>query len=378
MPDYNFAVGNPDRGSFPAADLVEAAARILPRVGEKLVLYPDQRGWEPLREIAAQRFVKNNGVDLPLENIALTAGSMQAISLVCQAYLQPGDTIIAEEFSYSGSLNCFRKFQVKVEGVAVDDDGMDPDALEETLKDLARRGVTPKLIYAIPTNQNPTGTMMPEWRRVRLLEVANRYGIPVIDDDCYADLIFEGAAPPSLYRLDPDSVIYIGSFSKILGPGARLGYFAAKDETLQKVLHWKIDGGTSNLAACIAAEYFKDNLWDHVETVNGIVKEKLAATVEQLDGHQESFVEHSNPRGGLFIWVKLPEDIDVGRLLEVANARGVRYGTGKAFHSQNQDIKYLRLAYAYATLDDIREGLPILAECVQKARGVAAVAAHGA
>lgn len=367
---YNFGAGNPDPGSFPAKGLAAAAQTVLGRDGESLVLYPDQRGHAPLREIGAARFAKNNGVVMPIENMALTTGSMQAISLCCQAFLNPGDTIITEEFSYSGSINCFRKFQVTMAGVPVDDEGMNTDALEETLKDLSRKGTMPKFIYTIATNQNPTGTMMPVSRREKLLQLAQSYGVPIIDDDCYADLLFGIPAPTSFYALDADSVIYIGSFSKILGPGLRLGFFAAREETLQKVLYWKIDGGTNNLAAFIAAEYLKDELWDHVGEINAIVKSKLDAVVEQLDARKDVFVSHSNPQGGLFIWVQLPDDVDPNRVLELANERGVRYGTGKSFDSQGRDVTYLRLAFGYASHEDIREGLPLLADCVAEARAI--------
>ncbi len=368
MREFNFGGGMPDPKSFPSQGLAEAAGRVLPRLGETLVRYPDPRGYIGLREIAAERFRKNNGVELPVDSIALTTGSMQAISLLCQTFLQPGDAIITEEYSYSGSLGCFRKYGANIIGVAVDDEGMDVGALEDTLKNLARRGDKPKFIYTIATNQNPTGTMMPTSRRRRLLQLANAHGIPVVEDDCYADLIFEGNAPPTIYSLDRDNVIYIGSFSKILGPGVRLGFFSAKEETLARILSWKIDGGTNNLAAYVVAEFFKEHLWEHVAVVNRVVKEKLAAVIEQLEARRDVFVEFSHPRGGLFIWVKLPEDVDPVRLAEVAAAQGIRYGTGKAFHSRAEDIKYLRLAFGYPSLDDIHEGLPLLAQCIEQAQ----------
>jgi 2-aminoadipate transaminase len=375
MPVYNFGAGNPDPGSFPAKELAEATTRVLERDGDKLVLYPDQRGHAPLREVGAVRFAKNHGRDMSIDNMALTTGSMQAISLVCQAFLKPGDTIITEEFSYSGSINCFRKYEANMVGIPVDDEGMNTDALDEAMRDLDRKGTLPKFVYSIGTNQNPTGTMMPVHRREKLLQITQRYGIPVVDDDCYADLLFGIPAPTSLYAMDPESVIYIGSFSKIMGPGMRLGFFAAKDEWLEKVLYWKIDGGTNNFAAFVAAEYLKDHLWDHVDEINDIVRSKLDVVVEQLDAHKDAFIEHSNPKGGLFIWIKLPDDADPNRILELANEKGVRYGTGKAFHTGGQDVHYLRIAFGYASHDDFREGIPLLADCVREARAIPVPAA---
>ena len=370
MPIYNFGAGNPDPGSFPAKELADAAQRVLARDGEQLAVYPDAKGHVPLREIGAVRFARNHGREMSIDNMALTTGSMQAISLVTQAFTRPGDTIITEEFTYSGSIRCFRKYEVNMVGVPVDDEGMDTDALEEVLKDLDRKGTLPKFVYTIATNQNPTGTMMPVHRREKLLQLTQRYGIPVVDDDCYADLLFGIPAPTSFYALDPESVIYIGSFSKIMGPGMRLGFFAAKDEWLNQTLEWKIDSGTSNLAAFIAAEYLKDNLWDHIGDINGIVKSKLDVAVEALDANKDAFLEHSNPQGGLFIWIKLPEDADPNRILEIATEKGVRYGTGKAFHSGGEDVHYLRIAFGYASHDDFREGIPLLAECVREARAI--------
>ena len=165
------------------------------------------------------------------------------------------------------------------------------------------------------------------------MALARRYDVLILDDDCYADLLFEGAAPPSLYALDPDNVVYIGSFSKVLGPGARLGYFATRKDRLDEILDWKIDGGNSVLAAATAAEYFSTNLWPHIEEINGIVKAKLDTVEDALDAAKDAFPYHSHPKGGLFIWVKLPEDVDVNRLLSIADSRNVKYGTGKSFHS---------------------------------------------
>lgn len=372
MRKYNFYSGNPDPVSFPAQGLADAAYRILPTLTEELVKYPERNGYAPLREIAAERFKRNNDIDLPLESIAIISGSFQGVSLCTQTFIrQPGDVMISEEYSYMGSLGCFRKYGADIRGVPVDDDGMNMDALEDLLGDLDREGKQAKFIYTIATNQNPTGIMMSEEKRHRLLELANRYDIPVVDDDCYADLVFDRNAPPSLYSLDPDRVVYIGSFSKILGPGVRMGYVSAREELLNKVLFWKIDGGSNNLAAAVAAEYLREHLWEHVDDVNGIVKEKLDAIEVGLDANTDAFPWHSHPKGGLFIWVKLPEDIDVHRLKAIADERGVMYATGKQFHAGNQDVKYLRLAYGYASLDDIREGVPILAECVREARAIA-------
>ena len=368
MSEYNFYSGNPDPGSFPAQGLADAAQRVLPGITQELIKYPERNGYGPLREIARERFQRNNGIDLPLDSIAITSGSFQAVSLATQTFMrQPGDVMICEEYTYMGSLGCFRKYGADLRGIPIEDDGMNMDILEETLSDLDRQGKPPKFIYTIATNQNPTGIMMSEPKRHRLLELANRYQVPVVDDDCYADLVFERNAPPSLYSLDPEHVVYIGSFSKILGPGVRMGFVSAQPDLLNKVLYWKIDGGSNNLAAAVAAEYLREHLWDHVNEVNNVVEEKLNLLMTGLDASKDALPWHSVPKGGLFIWVKLPEDIDVHKLKDIADAHHVLYATGRQFHAANEDVRYLRLAYGYASLDDIRDGVPLLADCVREA-----------
>jgi 2-aminoadipate transaminase len=246
---------------------------------------------------------------------------------------------------------------------------MNIDLLAEKLRDLQGQNIKPKFIYTIASNQNPTGTNMSVPRRKRLISLAREYELLIVEDDCYADLHFEGdPPPPCIYALaDFSNVIYIGSFSKILGPGVRLGYLSASEELLTQILSLKIDGGTSNLAAYIVGTFLKNKLWEHLETVNKIIKTKRDAVMEALDHYSpEAFEWWTRPTGGLFIWIKLPDTTDTPSLWKMLDERGVHLAPGRAFHSRGKEVPFLRIAFGYPTVADIQEGVGVIAECVQK------------
>ena len=225
MRDINLGAGRPDPLSFPSDALAEAAAKVISSRGAELVNYPDGRGFEPLRAIASQRFERSAGQAVPLEEIVLTSGSMQALQLITDAFASAGDTIVTETFSYGGSLSVFRSRQMRIAPAPIDDLGLVTDELEAVLKRLVDAGTPPKFIYTIPTHHNPTGSILPLERRKRLLELAREYDTLVVDDHCYGDIVFQSdPVPPNLYQLDEDNrVVYVGSFSKILGPGVQAG-----------------------------------------------------------------------------------------------------------------------------------------------------------
>jgi 2-aminoadipate transaminase len=192
----------------------------------------------------------------------------------------------------------------------------------------------------------------------------------IVEDDTYGDISFEPLTVPAIYALaNPGEVMYIGSFSKILGPGIRLGFFIATESIIARLMPWKMDGGTSMLAQLVAAEYFKDHLWDHIEEGRQSVKDKRNALLDALEGEFGTVpgMSWTQPDGGLFLWVKLPEDVDRVRLQELATARGITYSTGQAFHAMNSDVAYLRLAFGWIAREDIADGVRALAECVREA-----------
>lgn len=365
---FDFGSGKPDPATFPSEALGRAAERVIQREGPSLSSYPDARGYLPLRQIAVQRFARNHGQHLPVHDVITTNGSMQAIILATQALCPPGDTVVVEEYCYSGTLGVLRQLGARVEGVALDAHGMRADALEATLERLAREGRRAGFVYSIATHQNPTGTVMPLERRLQIVDICRRRGVMIVEDDCYADVVFEGETPRAMYAIaDPGSVIYIGSFSKILGPGVRLGYFVAPEPVTAKLLAYKRDGGTSALSSMVVAEYLKDELWTHAAAVCAAVKSKRDTLFAALGRELGGLVEWTRPQGGLFTWVRLPEGIDTQAIAALAKERNVLYATGRAFDAADRDVAFLRLAFGYIDYDLIDEGVSLLGECIEGA-----------
>ena len=366
--EFNFGSGMPDPQTFPAEALAAAAQRVILREGCTLVRYPDQRGYPPLREIAARRFERNHRLRVPLGDVVLTTGSMQAIILATQALARPGDTVLTEEFCYSGTLGVLRQYGTRVEGVPLDAQGMRLDALEAALDRAAREGRKVAFVYTIATHQNPSGTILPVERRRELLAICARRNVPIVEDDCYADVVFEGQMPPAIYTsAEPGEVMYIGSFSKILGPGVRLGYFITPESLGARLLAYKRDGGTNALASMIVAEYLNENLWPHVAEVCAAVKAKRDALFAALERELGGLVEWTRPQGGLFSWVKLPDGIDTQALARLADERQLRYGSGRSFDAADRDVSYLRLAFGFIDAALIDAAVARLGECIEGA-----------
>ncbi len=367
---YDFGSGRTDPGSFPTAELAEAARQAVLELGAELVRYPGDFGHAGLRQVMAAREARREGVEVSPEHIVLTNGSMQGVTLMAEALMRgSGDVIVTEELTYSGTIAAYKALGARLRGVPLDEEGMRVDALEEVLADLRRQGTRPAFVYTLTTYQNPTGAVMSRQRRQQLIEVAGKYGVIAVEDNCYGDVHFEGEVPPALYALDesPD-IAYLCSLSKILGPGIRLGYLMARPPLLDRILARRFDGGNSALAASICAGFFKERLWQHVARANAILKEKRDAVFAALEESAGDMCTWSRPVGGMFIWVGFPEDVDRQRLAALAAEQGVVYARGSAFHIHGEDIPYLRLAFGFASLEDIREGIPLLAECLRQAR----------
>ena len=367
---FNFGAGNPDPGVFPSADLGEAARRAIQRMGKELAHYPEAKGLPELRSVAQERFERNHHVRPPLEDITITNGAMQGLQLSAQGLAKPGDTVVMEEFEYVGTIRVFKQCGLELVAVPVDEHGMRMDALEEILDRQIASGRKPAFIYSTASYQNPTGTTQPLERRRRLLELARQHRITVVEDDTYGDISFEPLTVPAIYALaNAGEVLYLGSFSKILGPGIRLGFFMAPESIGARLMPWKMDGGTSMLSQMIAAEYFKAYLWPHIEEGRQAVKEKRNLLLDALEGEFGGVpgMSWTTPDGGLFVWIKLPEDVDRDRLHELAVARGITYGVGQSFHAMSEDVAYLRLAFGWIDRGDIADGVRALAECVREA-----------
>jgi 2-aminoadipate transaminase len=261
---------------------------------------------------------------------------------------------------------------VNAVGIPLDHDGMRIDALAAALADLRHRGVTPKYIYTIPTVQNPTGTIMPEARRAQLLKLAQEYGVPIFEDDCYADLIWDGQRPPALYAMSRNAgVIHIGSFSKSIAPALRVGYIVAPWNALSRMLALKTDAGSGALEQMVLAEYCAPHFVDHVPKLTRGLRAKLDTLMEALNEQFGTSAEFEDPKGGIFLWVKLPDHVDTLKLYQAALAAGVainpgpEWSTDKAYSGSR-----LRLCFASPSHDQIREGVAVLADVCHREFGV--------
>ncbi len=377
MKTYDFRSGCTDPASFPAAQIAEYAAEAINEVGIDFARYPGDLGHLGLREVMAARESQREGVEVSPDNISLMNGSMQPLALVAEALMEKrGDIIITEELTYSGTISVYKSLGAKLVGIPMDEHGMKIDALEKTMNELHEKGTPPRFIYSLPTYQNPTGTLMPESRRLELIEVALKYNTVLVDDNCYGDVHFEGKKEPSLYALnDSPNIIYLCSLSKILGPGLRLGYLIAHQPMLSRILDRRFDGGNSLLAASVCAAYLKDNIWDYVAKANTLLKEKRDAVYAGLEASVSDICTWSHPIGGIFIWVQFPDDVDRAKLAALLEKEGILYGPGSAYHVEGKDIPYLRLAFGYCSLEEINKCIPLVGQAIHASRKSIAQAA---
>lgn len=367
---YDFGSGRSNPETFPVRALQEAAVRVIEQEAEALNDYPGKLGFLPLRQAMARRESEREGVGVNPDHLMLTNGSMQAVTLVAEALQEaPGDTCIVEEFSYPGTLGAYRSLKLDMVGIPLSEEGMQLDVLESRLNELRAANRLPKFIYTITTYQNPTGFTMPAARRRELIDIARRFDVPLVEDNCYGDVHYEGPVAPAIYALDDDPRhIYMCSLSKILAPGLRLGYVLARPPMLERIMARRHDAGSNTLAAAIVAEFYRDGIWTHTALGNDALKIKRDLTLAGLEEELSDLCVWSHPVGGLFIWVRYPEDINGKRLLELANEHGVHFLPGISFHYQNAKVPYLRLAFGHLTEAQIREGIPILARCIREVR----------
>ena len=377
FPKYNFVGGHNDTDSVPVDGLIAAATRVLKREGKTLAMYGLESGalgYRPLREFIARKLAKDAGIICSPDEILITSGSLQGLDLVNQVLLSAGDTVIVEQMTYGGALTRLKRIGVNVVGVAVDGDGLSSVALKSTLEDLKRRGIRPKYIYTIPTVQNPTATVMSAGRRAELLDLSRAYGVPIFEDECYADLVWDGKRPQALRGMAGDErVIHIGSFSKSIAPALRLGYLVAGWPLMSRILGIKNDGGSGALEQMVLAEYCQESFDAHVRTLRTTLRRKLDTLMEALGAQFGTAAEFDVPAGGIFLWVKLPDTVDTTRLAQVALQSGVAINPGAEWMTDAEAGKTrLRICFAHPSEQVIRQGVASLAEVCHREFGVPA------
>ncbi len=372
---YNFTFGNNDPDGLEIEELKAAVETALTRDGRRLSdyrLHMGPQGYKPLREFLVRKLRQHAAIECSADDIVMTSGSLQGLDLVNSALLMAGDTVICEQDCYEGTLNRYTRRGVDVVGIPLDRGGMRMDALENALKQLRGRGVRPKFIYTIPTVQNPTATVLGADRRETLLGFAEEYGVPIFEDDCYADLTWDGKRPPALYAMSKSqNVIHIGSFSKTIAPALRVGFIVAPWAILSRILPLKTDAGTGGLEQMMLAEYCEKHFADHLPRLRQRFRAKLDTLVAALNEHFGTAAEFDYPPGGIFLWVRLPDNVDTMELRDKALAEGVVINPGPEWSLDKAGSKNrMRLCFASPTHEEIREGIAVLADVCRREFGV--------
>ena len=367
---YDFAVAYPDPKSIPFDGLVSGLQEALKEEGEDLAIYAHPQGYLPLREFVGDKLARDRDIHVSPDDIILGDGSGQPIHMMLEVLVNPGDVALTEDFVYSGTLGTLRRFGADIRGVETDEEGMLPDALEAAITRAASQGKPPKVIYTIPSYQNPMGWTMTLERRKAMVEIANRHGVPILEDDCYVDLRLDGdAQPTSLHALDDTgSVMYVASFSKIIAPGMRIGYVTAPSEVLDRAMVAKSGGSLNTFASYAVHRYSTGQLDAHIEEINDVQRAKRDAMVAALGENFGDRAEWTNPHGGLFVWLKLPDGADLTTIRDdVLNKYDVGYHAGLNFSPEgNSGHNYARLCYGFNTPQEIHEGIARLAEAFEK------------
>jgi len=373
----SFAGGLPAPDVFPTTRFKEACDTVLQNYPEQALQYGATEGFPPLREMIA-RHTARYGVSAKVENVLITSGSQQALDLIGKLLINSGDRLLVEAPTYLGALQAFNIYGAEYVSVPSDDDGLRTDLLEKPL----RSG--PKFMYVLPNFQNPGGTTLAEGRRHELVLMAERYGVPIVEDDPYGQLRYEGEHLPSLVALDRENlrrdseysignVIYLSTFSKTLAPGLRLGWIVAPTDVISKLIQIKqgMDLHTSTFTQAVAYEVAKDNFLDeHVKLIRKVYGERRDVMLAALKEYFPAEASWTHPKGGLFLWVTLPAGMSCQKLFEAALKQNVAFVPGDSFYAPNgfaeECMRHLRLNFSNAQPEQIREGIRRLSVAVKQ------------
>jgi len=365
QPDIiSFAGGLPAPEVFPLHQFKEACITVLENSGAQALQYGTTEGYRPLREMIA-RHAQRFGIDITADNILITSGSQQALDFIGRLFINNGDHIVVESPTYLGALQAWNAYGANYVSVPADENGMIVDELEKALR------VGPKFIYVLPNFQNPSGTTLSLERRKQLVELADKYGVPIIEDDPYGQLRFEGEHLPSVVSLDSDyrgpngghysgNVIYLSTFSKLLAPGLRLAWIVAPPEVIRKLVMTKqaADLHSATFNQYVAYEVGKGGFIDeHVKFIRQVYKERRDVMLETMDELFPSEVRWTHPQGGMFLWGILPKGMDAAEVLKVAIQRKVAFVPGLSFHPNGGGENTMRINFSYSKPEAIREGI---------------------
>jgi 2-aminoadipate transaminase len=365
QPDIiSFAGGLPAPEVFPLKEFQKACNVVLETLGPQSLQYSTTEGYRPLREMIARHNARYS-VEVTPDNILITSGSQQALDFIGRLFLNRGDYIVVESPTYLGALQAWNAYGAQYIPVRADENGMIVDELEEALR------IGPKFIYILPNFQNPGGSTLSLERRQKLVELADKYGVPIVEDDPYGQLRYEGEHIPSVVTLDSEfrgpngghysgNVIYLSTFSKLLAPGLRLAWVIAPQQVIRKLVMAKqaADLHTSSFNQYVAYEVGKGGFLDeHVKTIRATYKERRDVMIEMMEEMFPVEVTWSRPQGGMFLWGILPEEMDAAEVLKRAIEKKVAFVPGEAFHPTGGGKNTMRLNFSYSNPETIREGI---------------------
>ena len=372
----SFAGGLPAPNVFPVEEFAAACERVLHEQGAAALQYSTTEGYLPLREMIA-RHSANYGIKITPENVLITSGSQQALDLLGKIFIDPGDRILVESPTYLGAIQAWKTYGAEFITVPMDNDGMNTDYLEEALL------AGPKFIYVLPNFQNPTGVTLSLERRHRLFELADQYGVPIVEDDPYGQLRFEGEHLPSIVVLDSQfrddntpcyrgNVIYLSTFSKTLAPGIRLGWVIAPPEVIRKLVEAKqgSDLHTATFNQMVAYEVSRGGFLDrHIHLIRKVYGERRDLMFAAMDRFFPPGVDWTHPQGGLFLWGTMPTYIDAGDLLTACLERKVAFVPGEPFHPDGGGKNTMRINFSNATHGEIQEGISRIGSTIDEKMG---------
>jgi 2-aminoadipate transaminase len=376
QPDIiSFAGGMPAPELFPVKEVEEACSRLLEKDGCNALQYSTSEGYPPLREFIVEK-MSRYGIVASVENVLITSGSQQALDLVGKVLIDPGDVIVTGAPTYLGAIQAFTAYQASFASVPLDDDGIMVDLMEPKIVE-----THPKFMYVLPNFHNPAGVTLSQERRERLVSLARQYGVPVIEDDPYGELRFEGEHIPPIVVIDAmrngeraegyfkGDVIYMSTFSKTLSPGMRLGWIVAPVEVVKKLVEAKqgSDLHTGTFSQMVAYEVIADGFLDeHVREIRDMYRKRRDAMLASMDRYLPQGVDWTQPQGGLFLWVSLPEGVDCEELLEEAVEQKVAFVPGTAFYADGRGHDALRLTFDTCATDMIDEGIRRLGNAIAR------------
>jgi 2-aminoadipate transaminase len=371
VPPIALTGGIPDPETLPFGDLAGAARLVLEREGRLALQYGGAQGFPGLRELLAERVGRADGLSLGPENIAISNGSAGALANVCETFLDPDDVVIAEAPSFPGALRAIRAQGARVETAAVDEEGLRPEALAKTIAAISARGERAKLLYTIPNFHNPTGATLSVQRREAVLEIARRHRLIIVEDDAYGAIRFQGERVPSFFALSRgENVLSVGTFSKTLATGLRVGWIAAAQEAIDHLVRMRFDMGTTPWVQRVVAEYVSSGLFDrHVPRLVELYRRKRDAMVAALEKYCAPCVRWRLPAGGFFLWLEIDGRVQPEALREAADQEGVAYVSGDTFFADRSGNQFIRLAYSFVASEEIEEAIRRLGRALERAAG---------